>query len=1116
MIFGDYLTLLSVSKWPRKLCLFIFGVDLGDFSMRLLTRFFLMIAVALGVVQASEIPGYIGNQSFRLADDSELNNVNRRAEDAKVDVARSEQAQAQIGDQIRVLEQQSKSLTDRMNSLVAEAASLKNVKATLVAKLEELKKAPEANVEAIPALEKEIASLDAQIQEKNKQAGQAKLEVGPINVRLDQVRNDFNLAGRKAEDARQRMQMAARQRDEYRNELIAALKKINNEGARVGQNDGSTDGADLSFRLGNERGNADGSNDGLSQGTVDGQDRFYRRGAEQGERDGSARARINGQKDGTLEGTNNGNNSAGSREGQAAGIKRADGSNAASVGIEQGKKAGLERAVSTGKVDGRNKGEAETTRSLESGELKAVNLNGSFAGSFQRRSPDYPGDFNGSNYRPNISQSKELMRKAFADGYVFTYRQYTRFEFQRRIDTDYNQRYDMAYKSAYDSAVSRDYPAHYDQGRRDADARAYNRDYPVIRAEAYRIAFDQFNSSPNRGSAEFKNSYASSESSAYAQRYEAIRSANFDKTEGDVFNANIAAQTEIYRQKRSAEVQAIYNSSAVLQFVSSEMLDGGIKGVALLDGVFQPGETTNHNVVLRNFGFKEATNVSVILENGQSAKLPSIPARSIVTIKGAVQGSINASLGAAFRSALRVTSTLSTQDAVEGRHFDKISSGILKDADQKSVRVAYPLLLSSLGLESQLLKGTKNKLKISLTNNSRREYKGELKIKLETNSQNPIITKEFGVIGSLQTTATVSDAEILIDAEQDAYRDIAISARIEQNGVVIGVLPQDFITMAKAQFADKGKVPVLVVNTDTKLNDFLDALSALGGSEKVSILDLSLQSLNAGTIANGLSQKVLVVIDDSNSSSMKSLNTFLGKSKSSTFLLIDDANAGLKNIQSLGSLKDATKLLFGKRSVHFTNPHRATGVLKSSAILQSSLRGFTADLALAQSLAMTPAELIAELKAKVTPENFNTPNDTIKVYSLKALSEVLAINVAYDESGGIFSRDKKWAKMIAEDGTLFHNALKAASAGDVVVSKLPVVLSAIAMKETISSAMDRGDGIYRDMKLKIRNATNEVLSDMVDSFEKSLKKNFKDAYNKGNAYKAAHNPFFIPEPTNNF
>lgn len=1073
-----------------------------------------MILVSVGIVQAADVPGYIGSQSFRLTDDSDFNNSIRRAEDAKVDVARAEQAQAQIGDQLRILENQQSAIKEKMEAVLKEVEGLKATKVSLVAKLEELKKAPEANAEAILATQKHIETIDAQILERNKQAGALKLESAPLNVRIDQVRSDFNLAGRKVEDARQRLQIAARQREEYREELLAAIKKINNEGARVGQSDGSNDGAELSWRLATERGQADGNGDGLNQGTRDGQDRFYQRGAQQGERDGAARARIDGQRDGTNEGTIAGNRSAGAREGRVAGINRADGSDAASVGIAQGKKAGLERAVKTGQVDGRNIGESETTRKFESSELNAASLNGAFAGSFQRRSPDYPGDFNGPNFKPNINHSKDILRKAFADGYVFTYRQYTRFEYQRRIDTDYNQRYDAAYRSAYDVAVNREYPAYYDQGRKDADARAYGRDYPLVKAEAYRIAFEQLNSNPNRGTSEFKTSFTQSELAAYNERYEDIRSDNFDRTEDATFNANIAAQTEIYRQKRIAEVTTIYNNNAVLQFVSSEMLDGGIKGVALLDGVFQPGETTNHNLVLRNFGFKEASNVSVILEGGLAVKLPSIPARSVVTIKGAGQGSVSTSLNSVFKSSLRVTSALNTQDAVEGRHFERLNNGILKDADQKTVRVQYPLALSGLSLESQLLKGTKNKLKITMTNNSKREYKGELKIKLITNSQNEIITKEFTPVGSLQSSVALSDAEILVDSEQDAYRDLAISAEVSQNGVVIGKLPQDFITMAKAQFADKGKVPVLVANTDAHLNDFLDALQALGGSEKVSILDLSLQSLNAGVVANGLSQKVLLIVDDANGSSIKSLNAFIGKSKSSTFVMIDEANSGLKNALSLGSLKDAPKLLFGKRSVVFTNPHRATGVLKSSAFIQSSLQNFSSDLGLAQSLALTAPELLAEIKNKVTAENFNTPNDTIKVYSLKALSEILAINVAYDESGGIFSRDKKWPKMIEEDGSLFHNQLKAASAGDVVVSKLPFVLSAIAMKETLSSAMSRADGIYRDMKLKIANTTNDVLGDMEKSFEKSLKKNFKETYNKAYANKAVHNPFFIPEATN--
>lgn len=1082
--------------------------------MHYLTSFFLLIAVLTGTVQAADIPGYIGNQTFRLSDDPELMNVSRRAEDAKIDLARADQAQAQIGDQVRILENQLKTIQEKMNQLMKEVDALKGQKSTLVALLLELNKAPEINAEAINVTQKEIKIIDTQMLEKNIQAGALKMESSSVSVRLDQVRNDFKLALRRSDEARQNMSIVARQRDEYRDQLLLQIKKINYEGSRVGQADGGMDGAELSARLGNDRGAIDGSYDGQSQGTIDGQERFYKRGADQGERDGASRARLEGMRDGTNEGTLSGNRSAGSREGRAAGTKRGEASNAALVGIEQGKKAGMERAVGTGKSDGRNIGESETTKKLESNELNVINLNGEFAGSFQRRSPEYPGDFTGPNYKPRINHNKKILELAFADGYNYNYRQFTRYEFQRRIDTDYNQRFDSAYLEAYDSAVSRDYPAYYDQGRRDADARAYGRDYPLVKAEAYRIAFDQLNSNPNRASNEFQISYKESELFAFNQRYEEIRSANFDRVELEVFGANIAAQTEIYRQVRIGEVLNIYNKNPVLKFVSSEMLDGGISGVALLDGVFQPGEATNHNLVIKNFGFIAAPNVSVLLESGNVIKLPAIAARSIVTIKGAIQGSVTARLNEVYKSSLRVVSPLATNDVVESRHFDKIAGGIVKEADLKLVRAAYPLSLSGLALDSQLLKGQKNKLKISLINNSKRDYIGELKIKLMANSQNGIVTKDFSSVLALKSNVTLNDAEILIEQEADTYRDLAISAQVFQNNVLIGILPLDFITMAKAKFADKGKVPVLIANTDADLNAFLDAINTLGGLDHISILDLSLPALNAETLANGLSQKVLLVVDGASGASLKSLNAFVGKSKSSTFMLIDESNTGLKNALSIPSLKDAPNLLWGKRAVIFSNPHRASGVLKSSAFIQSTPKNFVNDLVLAQSLAMTAPELLVELKAKVTPANFNSANDTIKMFSLKALSEILAINVAYDESGGIFSRDKKWAKMIDEDGTLFHNQLKASTAGSVVTSKLPFILSAIAMKETLSSAMSRAEGISRNMKLKIQNATNGVLDEMEDSFKKGLKKDFKETYNKAYEFKAAHNPFFIPEPTN--
>jgi predicted nucleic acid-binding Zn-ribbon protein len=1096
-----------------KIVFLFFGVVLEGIYMGALSRLFFTLAVAIGAVQAAEIPNYIGEQSFRLSDDADLMNAQRRADSAKVEVANSEMALGQIAQQVKSLEDQQRSIQTRMDALSKDIESAKANKAVLAAKLVELQKTPDVNAAAITQTQADIAALDTQIVEKSKQAGALKLESAPVNVRLDQVRNDFNNASRKVADNRQRQQEAQQSLQQYRNDLIAALSKINNDGSRNGQIDGAGDGASLSAKLASDRGTAEGQTDGYNQGTTDGQSRYYQQGAVVGDREGATRASNDGLRDGTNEGTVAGNKNAANREGSAAGVARANSSNAASVGTEQGKAAGFSRAVETGKVDGRDIGEKETTTKMESGALSSSSLNGSFAGSFQRRAPAYPGDFNGQTYRPNVNAPKDILRKAYADGYTFSYRQYTRYEFQRRIDADYNAVYDRNYTSSYNNAVNREYPAYYEQGRRDADASAYQRQYPIAKASAYKAAFERQNANPDRGSAEYKSTYSVSELASYNAQYEAIRRTYYDAKEQETFAANIAAQTEIYRQKRIAEVSAIYNNNAVLEFVSSDMLDGGIKGVALLDGVFQPGETTNHNVVLRNYGFKAAGNVTVQLDNGQAVQLPSIPARSLVTVKGAAQSVVSVPLNGTHRSSLKVVSPLATTDAVESRHYEQANGGVLKLADQKSVKVSYPIALSGLSLESQLLKGTKNKLKITLTNNSKRAYTGELKIKLLANSQNSIFTKDFSPVSSLQSTATVSDAEILVDSEEDAYRDLSISATLEQDGVQVGALPQDFVTMAKAQFFDKGKVPVLIANTDLQLDAFQDALAALGGSDKVSVLDLSLATLNSATLANGLSQKTLLVVDDANGTSVKTLNAFIGKSKSSAFVFIDDSNSGLKNVLALGSLKDAPKLNLGSRQIAFSNPHRAAGVTKASAFFQSSLSTFTNDLALAQRFTITAPEMIAEIKAKVSTENYGKPNDTLKVLSLQVLSEVLSINKAYDESGNIFTRDKKWAKMIAEDSSLFHNQIKAAASGDVVVSKLPLILAAAAMKDTVSNAMKYDPVIYKAMMTKIMGAENDVLDSMEDSYKKSLKKDFKELYTRVYDKEEAklHRPFAIDD-----
>ena len=98
------------------------------------------------------------------------------------------------------------------------------------------------------------------------------------------------------------------------------------------------------------------------------------------------------------------------------------------------------------------------------------------------------------------------------------------------------------------------------------------------------------------------------------------------------------------------------------------------------------------------------------------------------------------------------------------------------------------------------------------------------------------------------------------------------------------------------------------------------------------------------------------------------------KSKNSTFVFADDFNNGLKSALTLPALFDATKLNWDKRSVVFTNPHRAQGVEKASQFIQSSLKNYENDLAFAGLLTSSATDLIEGMKLEVNRNSFFTPN----------------------------------------------------------------------------------------------------------------------------------------------
>ncbi len=951
---------------------------------------------------------------------------------------------------------------------------------------------------AVTAKKAELAGVDAKIKTANQQLrpmlGKQKLKTAEYK-KINQART------------------ARRQ------QVITKVLNANSRGARLGRESGQKEGLELAQARGRRFGDQDGYRDGESVGTRDGQQASYNVGHSRGNVDGAARAVRVGTENGTVEGTRQGNTDAGNREGSAAGTQRAQNSDAAQVGQRQGENDGLQRSVTTGKRVGTAKGEGQAIDKYETNDLKVEDAFGPFAGSFGHDIPSFPGDFRqGRHWNPRPQAPSRLARLAHLDGYEARYFQATRLTYDREIERYYIGYYDQSYQGAYQDFSARDYPAHRDSGYRSGETTAYNRDYQGVFDNFYAQLRDQFNRNPNRSSDVFRSVYANVEGSTFNSVYEQIRSASHSRHEEATFQSNIAAQTEIYRASRFASVSSVYENHPVLKFSSSQIVDGGINEVAKLDGVFQPGEKTFNNIKIVNFGKKAATNVVVTMENGQSFKLTSVSPRSKTTLKGVSQGVIppQARIGSTYKSKLTLTQALSAEKRIQGRHFMDANSGVLA-VDTKNVSVQYPLALSSLGSSSQLLINQKNKMNVTVTNNSKRAYTGSIDVKLTSNATSQVITRGFDPVSKLSSSAKLTDAEILVSDERDVYTPVTFTATVSKNGVVLGRINKVFNTMVKAPYAEKrNDVPVIVVDADKNSRDLLDVIALLGGVKKVSVLDISLNSLNATALNNGLKNKTLLLVDNGRGSVVRPFEATIAKSTNSVLVYVDNNQESLRLATQTASFKDAGKFPvdvtgLGRINMVFTNPLRAKNVKANLPAFQTSMQNFVNYLGFAELLKMTAANHISKIKTSLNGTSYFSPtvaqSQLAETFNVKMMGEILNINIAYDKSGKVFSRDKNIAKRVYKDKTLHNMHLLSAAKTSVSNSSLGIHLFAVNAIYTLDKAMNSYRPYKKDFMGKVEGYVDDVRDDIEDTYKKNLRKRFRSHYDRVYKNEGQFTPF---------
>ena len=1001
---------------------------------------------------------------------------------------------SELQNEINNLKTKISEIQSKLEKKKSNLSMLQNKKSELVTKKQELKN-------RLPEINNKIANIETKNRERRQNLQNLKSKRQNIQGQIDQTKSKLVNLETKYQDKVNRLAGVKNNRNQYRRNLIARINEVNRAGFNEGSSDGSADGNRLALDLGSDNGNDDGRNDGYDDGTRDGRRRDYNRGYGKGEIDGEARANLEGLQDGVRDGTIQGNKDVAKKEGIEAGNIRALNSDASNVGEKQGIAAGMDRAIQTGNREGTPIGEREGIETFENVDLPNAEIRGDFAGVFSRNVPDYTGPTNRSyNTSESYRFRRDVIKRAYIDGYDFGYKTSSRSSFYQNIDTYYNNAYQASYESSYSNAYNLNYEDSRQRGYADGEIAAFNRYYPGIYNEHFDSARAVANSNPNRESSEYKTTYKNVEKATFLNKYEEIRLAQYEKLETKTFSDNIENQTEIYRKARFDQIVAIYSTNPVLKFNSTSILDGGINGVAQFDGIYQPGEDVLHSITITNYGLIEDKNVVIKLQDGAAYKLAAIPGKSIVTVKGAGKSVIlrSASVNSNYKMSTGISSKLIAEAKIQGRHFQSREQGILIGSDEKSKIIKYPLQLNDLKEASTLLMDEENSLGITITNISSRKYVGAINIELTINSNSNILMKNFESISEVGKSIRVKDALIKVTDESDVYVPIVMSGKIFKNGVLLGFLNESYSTIAKATYISKEGIPVIVANFEKNREDILEMVSMFGSIKNISVLDLSLSQRNAEYISNGFNKKTIIIPGEKEKSIVEIIDNFMKKSTDSGILLFGDSFTK-DDLTELSSMKDgfSEKFLLKGLSEEIlianSNPFRNKSIKDDIFIMKGEKNKIKEYVEVSELLRQTNPEMIQMIDT-ISKQDYLDATDfvvrKIQLLNIKNLLEILNINIAYDKSkkGWLFGRDKKWLKKIEEDQSLLLNALKSELTKFEPIDKTSLFQIGLSATFTVNNAFYLYQPIKREILFRISWSIDKVKR----SINKLISKKFKD------------------------
>ncbi len=925
---------------------------------------------------------------------------------------------------------------EQMAALNEQKAEIDNAIAKANSDIETANKSSKEKVSEKETKTSELATLNAEIPALIDQVSTLTEDSRLQNEKVTQLTNQEVSLAKVAEQNAIAFEANANQFERVRQQLIDEIINYNLRGRDQAKIDAAQEGLLLADKVGGRAGEKDGQVNGNYKGETEGRARDYQAGARTGEAQGSEDGKVAGQDAGRVEGLQKGLAQAGSDEGNASGIAKANNSDAKQKGAAAGQVAGVKQAETDGRTRGTAQGETLGVQAMESRGLTEQTVNGSFAGTFQQQEFPFPG---GQHlfYDENLNHSRQLIRLSYTAGYRVTYDPEAEHVFYGNVHMAYKAKYDQVFNEAYIASFGLTYEDEIQRGRNETYEAAYNREYGFAYDEQYKVSFDETYRNPDRNHHIFQNAFAVADKDAYETRYTAIYNGSFASAKDVAYNSNINAQVQKYSDLRKAEVQKIYQNNAVLKFVKMSSVDLGLSGVGAQDAITQPGEKVALNMVISNMGDRAASSASIKLQNNKVINLPSLPARSIVTIKGVAQSSIpkGQALNSNFVENFQVLFPLATSErGVIGRYFDSSANGVLKNA-QFTTSVQYPLQVTDLSVLQDLFLGQESALSLTVRNISKADYDSDVRIELDSSAGQGVFSRGFADLAlDKGQTANLTDAFVRIDDSSMVFDTVNFGATLTKNGVVIGRIANAGETLVRLAFRDIPGAPVVIFNSQTRYarERFKDALNELGGIDNTAILDISTDAGNQVALGGKLSGKTLFVVDDDR-------NTLLGdarleralKNQNILMVFVKDGESDdvmSRALRSVKSLKAATRfpMFFQgeKVDIFSTSPIVNKAAESKISTFAATLYELNKVQGLEETLKMTDAQLMSALGRTVTQESVLNQEAQVvnmtRVFLMRLLEETLELDELHSNANKSKERSAV-KKQIKKDDMLLVN-----------------------------------------------------------------------------------------------